>query len=70
MARTDYDEVWEKQEDGSMKLLSRTERIVSDEELEPERLQELAAKPVARLTNPEKDELLGLLVKQVVGEQQ
>lgn len=60
MPRIDYDETWEKQPDGSMKLVERVERIVSDEELEkrkrPVRMRELAKKPV--WTAAERDEVL------------
>ncbi len=65
MSRTDYDEVWEKQSDGSMKLVEQTERVVSDEEIEkerrPERLRELTKKSVADMTPAEKDDLLELI---------
>ena len=71
MSRIDVDEVWEKQPDGSMKLLSQVERVVSDEEEErarrPDRIQALAARPITGLTPVEKDELLELLVQQTLG---
>lgn len=70
MTRTTYDELWEKQDDGSMLLVERTERVVSDEEIEaetrPERLQALANRPISSLTPTEKDQLLELLAKSVV----
>ena len=67
MPRTDYDELWEKQPDGSMNLVKRTPRIVSDEEIEKEqrseRLRVLITRPVANLTPAEKDDLLEFLVE-------
>lgn len=69
MTRTDYDELWEKLPDGSMKLVQRTARSVSDEEIEeerrPERLRALAARPVANLTSAEKDSLLEFLAQRI-----
>ncbi len=50
MARTDKDELWEKQSDGKMKLMSSVDRAVSDKEMEresiPELLKELQDKTV------------------------
>ncbi|KKK56937.1 hypothetical protein LCGC14_3059520 [marine sediment metagenome] len=67
MPRTDYDELWEKQSNGSMNLVKRTSRIVSDEEIEKEqhseRLRVLITRPVANLTPAEKDDLLEFLVE-------
>jgi hypothetical protein len=33
MSRIDHDETWEKKPDGTMRLLSRVERIVTDEQI-------------------------------------
>ncbi len=67
MVRTDYDEIWEKQTDGSMKLLSQVEHVISDEEIaweqRPKTLRALAAKPT--LTPTEVREMLQLLVSQI-----
>ena len=49
MPRTDYDETYEKQPDGSMRLIARVERTVDDEQLAREQahptLRDLLAKP-------------------------
>ena len=37
MTRTDYDETWEPQPDGSMRLLTRTQRAVDDNQIARER---------------------------------
>lgn len=74
MSRIDYDETWEKQDDGSMKLVERVERVVSAEEIEVEtrlvRLRALVNRPVSSLTPTEKDQLLELVAKSVVPEEQ
>jgi len=66
MPRTDYDETWEKQSDGSMKLLSRVERVVSDKEIarmeRPARMRKLAEKPV--WIQAERDEVLRALLEE------
>lgn len=70
MPRIDFDETWRKKDDGSMVLVERIERVVSDKEIEvetrPERLRALANRPIADLTPNEKDQLLELLVKSIV----
>lgn len=63
MTRVDYNETWEKLPDGSMRLIERVEHLVSDEELEPERLAALAQRPLASLSPTEKDQLLEDLIK-------
>lgn len=67
MPRTDQDEVWRRMENGQMELVSRTERIVPDEEVERdtrrERMRALARKQV--LTNEDVQEILKALVRTV-----
>lgn len=65
MPRTNYNETWEKQPDGSMKLVERVEQVVSDEEIareeKPARMRALAKKPV--WTPAERDEVLKALLE-------
>lgn len=71
MSRIDVDEVWEKRPDGTMNLISRVERVVSDEqearERRPDRLRAQASRPINSLTPIEKDELLELLIQEFLG---
>lgn len=73
MSRNDSDDKWEKLADGSMRLVSSSPRVVSDEEIEYEtarsklRLAAIRAKNVG-LTNAERDRAIVAIARLLLKE--